>query len=277
MIHLVVTMFSYIGLSYIRAALPVHGKISSTCQTKGIEYRMPNWTKLRIVICACCLIVMATGCQKSTERSPEASMLAAPVATPAAANVTSINNSDPVFAGAGDVASCDDLAGAKATAKLLDSIPGIIFVAGDLAYPDGSAVQFANCYGPAWGRHKARTRPSPGNHEFHADGAAPYFDYFGATAGDPKKGYYSYDLGAWHVISINSNCSELLGGCAKDSPEEQWLRQDLAQHPTACTVAYWHHPLFSSGKEHGNDPEMKPFWDDLYAANVDIVINGHEH
>src|SRR5439155_7753810 len=125
MIHLVVTMFSYIGLSYIRAALPGHGKISSTCPTKGIEYRMPNWTKLRIVICAYCLIVMATGCQKSTERSQEASMMAAPIATPAAtANVTSTNNSDPVFAGAGDVASCDDLAGAKATAKLLDSIPG---------------------------------------------------------------------------------------------------------------------------------------------------------
>ena len=175
------------------------------------------------------------------------------------------------------MASCDDLAGAKATAKLLDSIPGTIFVAGDLAYPDGSAEQFTNCYGPTWGRHKARTRPSPGNHEFHANGATPYFDYFGATAGDPKKGYYSYDLGAWHVISINSNCSELPGGCAKDSPEEQWLRQDLAQHPTACTIAYWHHPLFSSGKEHGNDPEMKPFWDDLYAANVDIVINGHDH
>ncbi len=239
---------------------------------------MLNWTKMRIAICACCLIVMAIGCQKSGERSPKASMLAAPVATPAAtANVTSINNSDPVFAGAGDVASCDDLAGAKATAKLLDSIPGIIFVAGDLAYPDGSAEQFANCYGPTWGRHKARMRPSPGNHEFHANGATPYFDYFGAAAGDPKKGYYSYDLGAWHVISINSNCSELPGGCAKDSPEEQWLRQDLAQHPTACTVAYWHHPLFSSGKEHGNDPEMKPFWDDLYAANVDIVINGHDH
>ncbi len=147
---------------------------------------MLNWTKMRIAICACCLIVMAIGCQKSGERSPEASMLATSVATPAAANVTSTNNSDPVFAGAGDVASCDDLAGAKATAKLLDSIPGTIFVAGDLAYPDGSAEQFTNCYGPTWGHYKARTRPSPGNHEFHANGATPYFDYFGPAAGDPK-------------------------------------------------------------------------------------------
>src|SRR6266852_8735895 len=146
MIRLIETMFSYIGFQTFRAAIPEHGRISSTCQTKGAEYRMLNWTKMRIAICACCLIVTATGCQKSGERSPEASMLAAPVATPAAiTNVTSTNNSDPVFAGAGDVASCDDLAGAKATAKLLDSIPGTVFVAGDLAYPDGSAEQFTNC------------------------------------------------------------------------------------------------------------------------------------
>ncbi|HZR29387.1 MAG TPA: metallophosphoesterase [Terriglobales bacterium] len=232
--------------------------------------------KTTIVACACCVIFLATGCQKSHEQSQTASVLAAP-ATAATTNMALTTGSDPIFVGAGDVASCDDLAGAKATAKLLDSIPGTVFVAGDLAYPDGSAEQFANCYGPTWGRHKARTRPSPGNHEFHAGGATPYFNYFGEAAGDPKKGYYSYDLGAWHVIVINSNCSELPDGCAAGSPEEQWLKQDLAQHPTACTVAYWHHPLFSSGKAHGNDPEMKPFWQDLYAANADIVINGHDH
>jgi hypothetical protein len=124
---------------------------------------------------------------------------------------------------------------------------------------------------------KARTRPAPGNHEFHAGGATPDFDYFGATGGNSAKGYYSYDLGPWHVIAINSNCSELPGGCGAGSPEEQELRQDLASHPGACTVAFWHHPLFSSGKEHGNDPEMRLFWQDLYAAHADIVINGHDH
>ena len=234
--------------------------------------------KIKIVICTCSVIFLATGCQKSHEPSETASVLAASATTTATTtSPASASGSDAVLVGAGDVASCDDLAGAKATAKLLDSIPGTVFVAGDLAYPDGSAEQFANCYGPTWGRHKARTRPSPGNHEFHAGGATPYFNYFGEAAGDPKKGYYSYDLGAWHVIVINSNCSDLPGGCAAGSPEEQWLKQDLAQHPTACTVAYWHHPLFSSGKAHGNDPEMKPFWQDLYSANADIVINGHDH
>lgn len=235
-------------------------------------------TKTMIALCACCLIVLAAGCQQSRVQGHEGSTVATPPATPAATvNAPSTNNSDPVLVGAGDVASCDDPAGAKATAKLLDSIPGTVYVAGDLAYPDGTAEEFADCYGPTWGRHKARTRPSPGNHEFHAGRATPYFDYFGAAAGDSKKGYYSYELGTWHVIVINSNCSELPGGCAKDSPEEQWLRQDLAQHPTTCTVAYWHHPLFSSGGKHGNDPEVKPLWQDLYAANADLVLNGHDH
>lgn len=230
-----------------------------------------------IAVCAFCLITVAIGCQKSHEQSPEADVQAAPALPAPTATNNATANGDPVLVGAGDVASCDDLAGAKATAKLLDSIPGTVFVAGDLAYPDGTAEEFTNCYGPTWGRHKSRTRPSPGNHEFHAGGATPYFDYFGAAAGDPKKGYYSYDLGAWHVIVINSNCSELSGGCAKDSPEEQWLRQDLAQHPAICTVAYWHHPLFSSGLKHGNDPEVKPLWQDLYAANADLIVNGHDH
>ncbi len=181
-----------------------------------------------------------------------------------------------VLVGAGDIASCDDLAGAEATAKLLDKIPGTVFAAGDLAYPDGLAEQFANCYGPTWGRHKARTRPAPGNHEFHSGEATPYFKYFGAAAGDPKKGYYSYDLGTWHVVVVNSNCSDV-GGCNAGSSEEQWLRKDLAAHPADCTVAYWHHPLFSSGKKHGNDPEMKPIWQALYDANAELVLNGHDH
>ncbi|MGH9431903.1 MAG: metallophosphoesterase family protein [Terriglobia bacterium] len=181
-----------------------------------------------------------------------------------------------VLVGAGDIASCDDLSGAEATARLLDSIPGTVFTAGDTAYPGGTPAQFADCYGPTWGRDKARTRPAVGNHEYHTPGASVYFSYFGAAAGDPHKGYYSYDLGGWHVIVLNSVCSEV-GGCNAGSPEERWLRQDLATHPTACTVTYWHHPLFSSGAKHGDDPEMKPFWQALYAANADVVINGHDH
>jgi hypothetical protein len=186
------------------------------------------------------------------------------------------SKSDPVLVGAGDIASCDDLSGAEATAKLIEKIPGTVFVAGDLAYPDGSDEQFAKCYGPTWGRFKDRTRPAPGNHEYHSDGASGYARYFGAVAGDPKKAYYSYDLGVWHIIVLNSECGEA-GGCEAASPQGQWLRKDLAQHSVACTLAYFHKPLFSSGAKHGNDPEMKPLWQTLYAANADVVINGHDH
>jgi hypothetical protein len=183
---------------------------------------------------------------------------------------------DPVLVGGGDIADCADISGAEATAKLLDAIPGTVFTAGDNAYEQGTAEQFAKCYDPTWGRHKARTRPSVGNHEFHSGGATPYFNYFGAAAGDPKKGYYSYELGAWHIIVLNSECQEV-GGCQPGSVEEAWLSADLREHPSVCTLAYWHKPLFSSGAKHGNDPEIRPFWNDLYAARVSVVINGHDH
>jgi hypothetical protein len=181
-----------------------------------------------------------------------------------------------VLAGAGDIADCADLSGAEATAKLLDAIPGTVFTAGDNAYEQGTAEQFAKCYDRTWGRQKARTRPSVGNHEFHSTSAAPYFDYFGANAGDPAKGYYSYELGAWHIIVLNSECSEV-GSCKSGSAEEEWLRGNLQAHPSVCTLAYWHKPLFSSGAKHGNDPEMKAFWQDLYEARTAIVVNGHDH
>jgi calcineurin-like phosphoesterase family protein len=202
--------------------------------------------------------------------------LTAPGYATTKSGVPDTSGSDPVLVGAGDVASCDDLSGAEATAKLIEGIPGTVFVAGDLAYPDGTDEQFAKCYGPTWGRFKDRTRPSPGNHEYHSDGASGYSRYFGTAAGDPKKGYYSYDLGAWHIIALNSECDEV-GGCATASPQEQWLRQDLAQHHSLCTLAYFHKPLFSSGQKHGNDPQMKPLWDALYAANADVILGGHDH
>ena len=180
-----------------------------------------------------------------------------------------------ILVGAGDIADCRDLTGAEATAKLLDQIPGTVFAAGDLAYPDGSKENFV-CYDKTWGRVKSRTRPAPGNHEFHAAGATPYFDYFGTAAGDPKTGYYSYELGAWHIIVLNSECKDV-GGCEVGSPQEKWLRADLAAHPAACTLAYWHKPLFSSGGAHGNDLTVKPLWQALYEANADVILGGHDH
>ena len=180
-----------------------------------------------------------------------------------------------VLVGAGDIADCRDLAGAEATAKLLEQTPGTVMAVGDLAYPDGTKENFA-CYDKTWGRVKSRTRPAPGNHEFHSAGAAYYFDYFGASAGDPKLGYYSYELGTWHIIVLNSEC-EAVGGCNAGSSQEKWLRADLAAHPAACMLAYFHKPLFSSGGAHGDDPEIKPMWQALYDANADVVVSGHDH
>jgi hypothetical protein len=180
-----------------------------------------------------------------------------------------------VLVGAGDIADCTDLSGAQATEKLLARIPGTVMAVGDLAYPNGTAENFA-CYDKTWGREKSRTHPAPGNHEFHSKGAVHYFQYFGAAAGDPQRGYYSYELGSWHIVVLNSECDEV-GGCGAGSEQDKWLRQDLAAHPLTCTLAYFHKPLFSSGGAHGNDLRMKPLWDALYRAGADVVVNGHDH
>jgi hypothetical protein len=178
---------------------------------------------------------------------------------------------DPVFVGAGDIAACSS-DGDEATASLLDTISGTIFTTGDNVYASGTAEEFANCYAPSWGRHKGRTRPSAGNHDYGTAGAAGYFGYFGSMAGEPGKGYYSYDLGAWHIIVLNSNISVETG-----SPQEGWLRADLAAHPVVCTLAYWHHPRFSSGTVHGSDASLQPLWQALYDSGADVVLVGHEH
>lgn len=184
---------------------------------------------------------------------------------------TSLPAPDPVLVGAGDIASCES-EGDEATAALLDGTEGTIFTTGDNAYPGGTFEQFTNCYDPTWGRFKDRTFPSPGNHDYGTAGAEEYFRYFGTAAGSPGQGYYSYQLGTWHIIVLNSNLP-----VASGSEQEQWLRADLAAHPAACTLAYWHHPLFSSGSLHGGDRNMRPIWQALYEHGADVVLNGHEH
>jgi hypothetical protein len=177
--------------------------------------------------------------------------------------------------GAGDIAACDS-SGDEATAALLDGIDGTVFTLGDNVYQQGTAAQFASCYEPSWGRHKARTRPAAGNHDYETSGAAGYYDYFGDSAGERGKGYYSFDLGGWHIVAINSNC-DVVGGCQAGSPQEQWLRADLEANPTTCALAYWHHPRFSSGEDHGSTPEMRPIWQALYEAGADLVLSAHDH
>jgi len=179
-----------------------------------------------------------------------------------------------VMVGAGDIASCAS-DGDEQTAKLLDGLDGTVFTLGDNAYERGSPGEFRRCYDPTWGRQRSRTRPVPGNHDYGTPGAAGYFDYFGAEAGNPSEGWYAYDAGSWRVYVLNSNCGAI-GGCDAGSAQERWLRNDLAANPRQCVLAMWHHPLFSSG-EHGNNPITRPLWQDLYDAGADLILNGHDH
>src|ERR1051326_1327919 len=141
-----------------------------------------------------------------------------------------------VLLAGGDIGECG-LPHAEAAAKILDTISGTIIPLGDAAYPSGSASDYSGCYAPTWGRHKGRTYPAPGNHDYVKRDSSGYFGYFGLAAGDPARGYYSFDLGAWHIISLNSNIARTAG-----STQEKWLRADLASHPSQCTLAYWHSP-----------------------------------
>jgi hypothetical protein len=176
---------------------------------------------------------------------------------------------------AGDIASCSS-DGDEATAALLDRLDGVVITLGDNAYDSGTAKEFARCYDPTWGRHKRRTWPAVGNHEYRTEDASGYFEYFGDAAGDPDKGYYSFDVGNWHLIAINSNCSKI-GGCGPGSPQLEWLTRDLAEHPAACTLAYWHHARFSSSSEHGSDDRTQAIWEVLYQAGADVVLVAHDH
>lgn len=182
-----------------------------------------------------------------------------------------------VLVGAGDIASCSS-SGDEATAALLTKISGTVFTTGDNVYNDGTATEFKSCYGPSWGQAsiKSRTRPAPGNHDYHTANASGYFDYFGSAAGDPTRGYYAYDAGSWRVYMLNSNCGAI-GGCDAGSAQEQWLRADLAAHPRDCAVAMWHHARFSSGGEHGSSTATQALYQALYDFNAELVLTGHDH
>jgi Calcineurin-like phosphoesterase len=185
-----------------------------------------------------------------------------------------------VLAGAGDIAKRGP--GKEATAKLLDEInPDVVAAIGDLAYDEGTLEQFMTLYNPTWGRHKAKTRPALGNHEYLTPGAAGYFDYFNGVgvstgpAGERGKGYYAYDIGAWRFYVLNSNCTPA-GGCGPLSPQTRWLRDDLAANPRLCVGAYWHDPRFSAG-QYSDDADFAPFWQTLYDAGAELVLVASDH
>jgi hypothetical protein len=184
---------------------------------------------------------------------------------------------DPVLVGAGDIVTCNGTAD-DLTARLLDNISGTVYTLGDNVYPDGTAQQFSDCYGPTWGRHKDRTKPAVGNHDYHVTGAAGYYGYFGEAASPLDnnctggcKGYYSYNLGAWHIIVLNTEIP-----MNKGSAQEQWLRSDLAANRNTCTLSYFHAPRFSSAL-HGDAVKTQAVWEALYQYGADVVLNGHDH
>jgi hypothetical protein len=203
------------------------------------------------------------------------------------------SSDDPVIAAAGDIA-CDPADGnfnagngtasacrQKYTSDLLVGA-GLskVLSLGDNQYEDNALAKYLAAYDLTWGRVKGLISPAIGNHEYNLSGAIGYFDYFNGVgnatgpAGERGKGYYSFDVGTWHMIALNSNCSNV--SCTAGSAQEQWLRADLAAHSNACTLAYWHHPRFSSGT-HGNNSSVQPLWQALYDGNADVVLNGHDH
>jgi hypothetical protein len=200
--------------------------------------------------------------------SPGASVLASPTGT---VNIVA----------AGDIAC---LASAPVTTQtcrqkdtsdlVLALAPDAVLTLGDEQYEAGALSAFRSSYDSTWGRFKAITKPAPGNHEYGTAAAKGYFDYFGAAVGEPGKGWYSYDLGAWHLVALNSNCNQVQ--CGRGSEQERWLRQDLAAHPNVCTLAYWHHPRWSHG-EHGDSTRTAALVEDLYAAGADLILVGHDH
>ena len=203
----------------------------------------------------------------ATSSAPTSSPTPEPTPDPAPEPVTVL--------AAGDIGRCDETVD-EATAALVAQHPDApVLALGDIAYHDGSTQNFAQCFDPSWGQFSARIHPVPGNHEYHQEGAGPYFDYFGAGAGERGKGWYSFDVGAWHVVALNSNCGKV--GCEAGSEQERWLRADLAANDARCTLAFWHHPRFSSGLEHGGTDSVEELWQALLDDGVELLLSGHEH
>ncbi len=184
----------------------------------------------------------------------------------------------PVLLAVGDISTCGNL-GSSITANIikmqLEKHPQAqLALLGDIAYERGTTEEF-KCFDAAYGTFKSISYPTPGNHEYYTQNASGYYDYYGTRAGNPKRGYYQYKLGTWTILVLNSNCAAI-GGCKKNSPQAKWLLEQLQANRTACTLAYWHHPRFSSGR-HGNTALMQDIWSILAKAKVDVVLAGHDH
>jgi alkaline phosphatase len=226
------------------------------------------------------LLVSLTMCQSETRTLPPCDST---IELPALAELHEVT-----VVAAGDIADCQNHDAHRKTARLIERLqPHAVLALGDLAYPNSSLDELVDCYGSSWGRYRAITRPAIGNHEYHTEHAGPFFAYFCGAVGKPSRGYYSFELGGWHVVSLNSNCGSDLdlppgiadefGGCGATSPQARWLAEDLAAHRGKCTLAMWHHPRFTSGKQHGDGRFMADLWRVLSANGVDVALAGHVH
>jgi len=208
-----------------------------------------------------------------------------PVITPTASPTSPTTQSDPIVMAAGDII-CDSLTTTSTACQqmavsqvVVNQMPDAALILGDLCHTPSTNC-FDNYYAPSWGRLFSISHPITGNHEYLVAGAIYYFDYWNGVgnadgpAGNRSQGYYSYDIGSWHIIALNSQCSQA-GGCNAGSPQYIWLQQDLQNHTNICTLAYYHIPVFSSGGRANNN--MKQIYTLLYDNNVEVVLNGHDH
>jgi acid phosphatase type 7 len=212
--------------------------------------------------------------RQTTATAPQLIVTTGSTPPPATVRIAAVGDQACTTGSAVTASQCRQLA----VSNLVAGDPSIqlLLSLGDLAYENGSAADFQNAYGPSYGRFKAKTKPTVGNHEYGTSGASGYFNYFGSVAGNPAQGWYSYDIGsAWHVVTLNSNCGPV--SCTANGAQVQWLRADLAANTKPCVLTTFHHPRFASGDGVGNDPEMGPFWDALQQYGTDISLNGHVH
>lgn len=241
--------------------------------------RFRSWAKVPAALASLTSLALAM-CGHSTKPLPPCD---ASPALPALAQRDVVH-----VAAAGDIADCKNHDAHRRTAEVVRTLaPDAVFALGDLAYPNSSLDDLVDCYGSSWGAFRAITRPAIGNHEYHTEHAGPFFAYFCGAVGEGLRGYYSFDVGAWHVVALNSNCGNDLdvppgipdefGGCAPDSSQARWLEADLSAHAGACTLAMWHHPRFTSGSQHGNGEFMTDLWRILDRHHVELVLSGHVH
>jgi hypothetical protein len=233
------------------------------------------------LLAAFALVSIAAGCGGEAGTAGAEPTSATTGAAQAQAGTAPTSVRGPTLVAAGDVAcapgeprtrfACHQVDTAALIARLK---PDAVAVLGDLQYETGSLADFEGSFDRTWGRFRDRMHPAVGNHEYGTPGAADYFAYFGDRAGQPGEGWYAYELGSWHVVVLNANCD--IVGCGRGSPQQRWLRSDLAAHPARCTLAYWHQPRFSSGL-HGSDPTLAPLWRTLQRGGADVALSGHDH